>query len=213
MLWDVFQCTKLNVFEVQSFEESVLSARQRRETKAEPGGVRASKEKGHSLCPQDLARHEVALLFGNAVHKLPGLPASTPKCFRIVLLDPKEASLSTTKMCLCEQLVGDSAHDVDLLGRGLDDVAGLGVLGETLEDALALCVAKNIHRQGQEMGEFCSFRYAAAFPGSRICNGMCIRHVKLPRRESPVTTCFHGSCLPTALGYAHHDKSPSAMAC
>jgi hypothetical protein len=78
----------------------------------------------------------------------------TANVFRIVLLDPKEASLSTTKMCLCEQLVGDSAHDVDLLGRGLDDVAGLGVLGETLEDALALCVARKLHRQGQEMDGF-----------------------------------------------------------
>jgi len=37
--------------------------------------------------------------------------------------------------CLCQQLVRHGAHDIDSLLLGLDNVAGLGILGKALESA------------------------------------------------------------------------------
>jgi len=52
---------------------------------------------------------------------------------------------------LCQKLVGNGAHDVDGLLLGLDDVAGLGILGQALEGADELaCTAHVANRHNLE---------------------------------------------------------------
>lgn len=45
---------------------------------------------------------------------------------------------------LCQELVGHGAHDVDGLLLSLDDVAGLGILGQALERAHELACSTTI---------------------------------------------------------------------